>query len=409
MKSFKPLLLLNLLLMLLVVGCKQDRIEPLSGAGTTPGPIKNAQVQNTPGGAQISFVLPDATNLLYVKAEYDLLGTKMEARTSFYKNNLQVEGYGDTAEHSVTLYAVSRSEKVSEPVKVTIKPLTPPVISIRRSLEVSETFGGILVKFKNPADANVVIKVLLEDAVKKEWVNINSFYTSLDSGKFFTRGLRPVLQKFGIYVKDKFGNFSDTLIALKTPVYEEQLDKTKWADMRKKNYPIPQVFPLPLSLVALGEPTDYSSSYPVKNLWDGNTTTMFHTKEKFDLPFWLPIDLGVKAVLSRYKLWQRPGTYAFDHGNPHKWEIWGTNDITKANSWVKLVDQTMVKPSGRGQGEALTEDDNAAINDGQDFDFPLGIPAVRYIAWKHIDSWGSIDGATGHLHMMELTIWGQKQ
>src|SRR5689334_16754327 len=116
MKSFNPLVPLQLLLMLLIIGCKQDSIKPISDGGAAPGPVKNAHVQNTAGGAIISFTLPDASDLLYIKAEYDLHGTKMEARTSFYKNNLEVEGYGDTSEHSVTLYAVSRSEKVSSPV-----------------------------------------------------------------------------------------------------------------------------------------------------------------------------------------------------------------------------------------------------------------------------------------------------
>jgi len=401
--------LLPLLLILTAVACKTDTIQPLPDDGTPPGPVKNPQVQNIGGGANITVTLPDAPNLLYVKAVYDLNGTAMEAKTSLYKNKLTVEGYGDTNEHEVSLYAVSRSEKLSDPVKIKIKPLTPPVIVIRNSLNVIETFGGIFVTFQNPDKANVVIKVLLQDSVSKEWTNINSFYTSLDSGRFSTRGLPPVQRKFGIFVKDRWNNTSDTLVIIKTPVYEEQLDKTKWADLRKKNYPIPQLDPVPNSGLPIVEPVDYSGSYPVKNLWDNSTTTMFHTKEKYDLPFWLPIDLGVKAVLSRYKLWQRPGTYAFDHGNPHKWEIWGTNDLTKANSWVKLVDQTMVKPSGNGQGVPLTNDDLAAITDGQEFDFPVGIPAVRYIAWKHIDSWGSIDGYTGHLHLMELTIWGQKQ
>jgi hypothetical protein len=68
----------------------------------------------------------------------------------------------------------------------------------------------------------------------------------------------------------------------------------------------------------------------------------------------------------------------------------------------------MVKPSGLPVGINSNED-NEAVNEGQEFDLPIGVPAVRYIAWKHIDNWGAIDGATGFLHMMELTVWGQKQ
>ncbi len=407
MKNWKMLSSACLLCMLMAAACKPDAVAPINDDGSAPGPVKNVQVQNISGGAQLSFSLPDAANLLYVKAVYDIKGGKMEARSSFYKNNLTVEGYGDTKEHEVLVYAVSRSEKVSAPVKVTIKPLTPAVINIRNSLTVAETFGGIFVGFKNPDKANVVVKVMIEDSAKN-WVTINNFYTSLDSGKFSTRGLLPVQRKFGIFVKDRWENVSDTLVVLKTPVYEEELDKTKWADMRKKNYPIPQIGDLPNSGLPIVEPVDYSSSYPAKNLWDNNTGSMFHTKEKYDLPFWFPIDLGVKAVLSRYKIWQRTGTFTFNHGNPHKWEIWGTNDLTKANSWVKLTTQIMEKPSGSPVGTNTNDDTDAATN-GQEFDFPVGIPAVRYIAWKHIDSWGSIDGYTGHLHLMELSIWGQKQ
>jgi hypothetical protein len=47
--------------------------------------------------------------------------------------------------------------------------------------------------------------------------------------------------------------------------------------------------------------------------------------------------------------------------------------------------------------------------DGQEYEFPGGIPAVRYIAWKNIDSWGSIGNFTGHMHLMEIAFWGQKK
>jgi hypothetical protein len=404
----KRLLLINLVLLFLVA-CSPDATGPLTADDTIPGPVKNTQVKNISGGAQISYVLPESTNLLYVKAVFDLNGVKTEVKSSFYKNNLVVEGFGDVNEHEVTLYAVNRSEKLSDPVKVTIKPLTPPVQVIRNSFVVGETFGGIFVRFKNPDKANVVVKVLVEDLTSKEWINIENYYTALDSGQFSVRGLQPVLRKFGIYAKDRWNNASDTMITSLVPVYEEQLDRTKFADMRKKNYPVPQISPLPLSGLPMVEAVDYNGTYLLKNLWDNNNGNFFHTKEKVDQPIWLPIDLGVKATLSRFRLWQRASsTYNYSHGNPHKWEIWGTNTINDVNSWVKLGDFTMIKPSGLPSGQNSNED-NEAVTAGHEFEFPIGIPAVRYIAWKNIDSWSSLEGETGFLHMAELIFWGQKQ
>ncbi len=50
---------------------------------------------------------------------------------------------------------------------------------------------------------------------------------------------------------------------------------------------------------------DYNGTYLMKNLYDGNYTSMFHTREKFELPIWIPIDLdksgASKFILSRFK------------------------------------------------------------------------------------------------------------
>jgi hypothetical protein len=145
----------------------------------------------------------------------------------------------------------------------------------------------------------------------------------------------------------------------------------------------------------------------------------FHTKEKYNLPIWIPFDLGFKYVLSRYKIWQRTGTYIFNHGNPHHWEIWGTNNTKIKNSdpnnknpdngWVKLGEWVMVKPSGIPEVGVNSAEDIEVATNGQEYEFGNGLPAVRYIAWKNIDSWGSIDNYTGFMHLMEITLWGQKK
>jgi hypothetical protein len=68
----------------------------------------------------------------------------------------------------------------------------------------------------------------------------------------------------------------------------------------------------------------------------------------------------------------------------------------------------MIKPSGWDVGLNSNEDIQVGT-DGQEFEFPNGVPPVRYIGWKNIDSWGSIDGYTGFFHLFELSLWGQKK
>lgn len=402
----KFLLILPVLICVLALSCKEELPGPLTNDSAAPPPVSNAQVENLPGAALISYSLPADPNLLYVKGEYEIGGEKKEARASYFKNSIKVEGFGDTDEHQVVLYAVSRSEKASTPITVTIHPLAPSIIGVLNSLNVVEAFGGIHVQFQNPDEGNIVIAILLRDSAGN-WQNIDNYYTSQDSGEFSTRGLQPVPQTFGIFVRDRWNNHTDTVVKVLTPIYEEELDKSNFADIRSK-FPVPQMPPLPASGQPMQEAVDYSSKYPEKNLWDNNTGKMFHTKQNYDQPIWVPIDLGVKAKLSRFKIWQRPQGYSFNHGNPHKWEIWGTNDPTDPNSWVLLGKYTMIKPSGLPVGINTNEDLEAAT-DGQDYDFPIGIPAVRYLGWKNIDCWSAIGGQTGFMHLEELTLWGQIQ
>jgi hypothetical protein len=140
---------------------------------------------------------------------------------------------------------------------------------------------------------------------------------------------------------------------------------------------------------------------------------MFHTKQNVDQPVWIPFDLDqtglTKYKLSRYKIWQRSqGTYPFNHGNPYKWEIWGTNNPASAANWVKLGSYQMVKPSGLPVGVNSGED-NQVATDGQEYDFPLTVPPVRYVAIKAINCWAAIDGTYGFFHLYEMSLWGQKQ
>ncbi|MGN6531075.1 MAG: DUF4959 domain-containing protein, partial [Ginsengibacter sp.] len=121
MRQIKTLLFFGLLLSInFLPGCQKDTNKPIDPDKNAPGPIKSPVVENMGGAAKISYVLPKDQNLLYVRAEYEINGVKKEAKSSFYKNSVVVEGFGDTTEHSVTLYAVSRAVVSSDPVTGTI-------------------------------------------------------------------------------------------------------------------------------------------------------------------------------------------------------------------------------------------------------------------------------------------------
>src|SRR5690606_30074816 len=315
-------------------------------------------------------------------------------------------------ERDVTLYAVSRSEKLSEPVTVKIKPLPAPIYDVYHTLQVEETFGGVVVNFENGAainggvNRNIVVGVLVWDDELDEWRQMDDYYGGLSMDKFAVRGLDAIPYQFGFFMKDRWGNFTDTLEMSLTPIYEEELDKSLWRDIRGQ-YPVPQVGVLPISGNAMLEGTDYSGSYVLNRMWDGNTGTMYHSKQALEQPIWIPFDLGRKTKLSRYKIWQRQGAnWVFMHGNPHEWEIWGTNTPEDPASWQLLTHEIMEKPSGLPVGQNSNDDTNIA-SAGQEYDFPLDVPEVRYLAWKHIDNWDAIEGEFGFIHIAELSLWGQ--
>jgi hypothetical protein len=400
----RKIFLLPLLLIVIVLACKEEIIGP-SGDGNAPGPVTNAQVQNLPGAAKITFSLPNDPNLLYIKAVYDINGTKMEERASYFNNNLTVQGFGDTKEREVVLYAVSRNEKVSTPVAVKVTPLPPAIEDVFKSLVVINAFGGINVNYKNVNKAKVVIEVLLDSA--GEWLSLDAEYTEIAAGDFSVRGMPPVERTFGIFVRDRWGNHSDTLVTKKTPVPEELLPIPTY---KRNSYPIPQRQPLPASGLAMITPANLSS-WPFDEMFNDviSSGDGFHTNEKLDQPIWLPFDLGKTTKLSRYKIWQRQAGYIYDHGNPHRWEIWGTNTPTDTSSWVLLGSYVMIKPSGGESTGAQTAQDADVAAAGQEYDFLVGAPAVRYVAWKNIDSWGNIGGEKGFFHLTEMKIWGQRQ
>src|SRR3546814_19856518 len=134
----------------LLVGsaCKdKNRLDPFENDGIPPEALTNVQVENLNGAAKISYTLPGDEDLLYVLAETEALRGKIQAKSSLYSNNVLIEGFGETKAREVTLYAVDRGENRSEPVTVTINPLTTPIQILRNPADIKKDLGVENIKF----------------------------------------------------------------------------------------------------------------------------------------------------------------------------------------------------------------------------------------------------------------------
>ena len=118
---------------------------PVNQGDDVPSPVQNPVVTALPGGAQISYQLPDDKSILYVKATAEIReGISREVKASTYTNSLVIDGFADTNEYTVYLYSVGYNNKESEPVLVSIKPDTSPIYIVRASIEETIQKHGVV-------------------------------------------------------------------------------------------------------------------------------------------------------------------------------------------------------------------------------------------------------------------------
>lgn len=383
----KPYLYLLLCLPLLF-SCKGEfEHEPIGEkGGSTPDPVRNAQVlRNTPGGAVIAYELPDNVDIQYVKAEFtNSSGKVRDVKASSYLDTLAIRGLGDTQPRTVKLYTVDRKENISQPVEVTINPLTPPIESIRNSLEFSVDFGGFLLYYKdNTVKEEISIYVLKQTEDGDEMIEHQILYTAQDIDTLTVRGLPAEENRFGIYVRDRWDNLSDTLFFTATPWREDYLDKKLMryiaiaGDVTWNNYS--------------GGANHHAYDDVIGN---GN---YIHTPFPQEFPHRYTLDLGVEVQLSRFLLWQRPGAdVLYQHGAPKRYRVYGRatdpgagNVNDPLDGWTLLTECVSFKPSGLPLGQNSAEDQAYAAA-GEEFSFPRDIPPVRYVRFEMLESWSGM-------------------
>ena len=152
-------------------------------------------------------------------------------------------------------------------------------------------------------------------------------------------------------------------------------------------------------------PTDIGSEYGwiLSHLWDNviGQDQGFHTGG-YGLPQWFTFDMGQIAELDNFRLWQRESAL-YNVGNPKVFEVWGSNNPAADgtwDSWTKLQTFTSYKPSGSPPGQN-SDEDRAFAQAGEKFNFPAGIPNLRYIRIKVLETWGGVN----YIHLTELSFF----
>ncbi|MDR2036744.1 MAG: DUF4959 domain-containing protein [Bacteroidales bacterium] len=385
------------LMLVLYAGCKEeDRIDHIDDSAPAPAQVTDVTVRNTAGGAVLKYLVSDDKNLLYVQAVYEIQpGIQREAKSSFYKDSLVLEGFGDTRTYDVQLYSVGKNEKKSEPLTVQVNPTTAPVRLATKSLK--ETFGGVSVNIENPGKTNLAI-VLMADTANVGYLSIlHTFYTSMPKASFSFRGLDSVSYDFAVYLRDRWNNLSDTITNTLKPIYEEEITKGTW-----KEYALP------------GDTPPLNENYRLQNIWNnnlsnGNSCLVIQNQP---LPAVITWDFGKTVTLSRLKLWPREHVDdRWRRGQPRIFEIYGSTtpnpngDLDE--SWIPLGRFECIKPT---PDEAITQEDIDFARAGIDFDFaytdfaPDPFVPIRYIRIKTISTFNNT--SISNISIQEVSFWG---
>jgi hypothetical protein len=436
-----------ILVALLVMSCAEDKIGQPPTDGKAPSPLKEATAVGRPGGALITYVLPDDdTDILYVKGEYEVDGEVQTVRASVYKDFFLIEGLESNLSVNIDLYVVDHSENLSAPVRKSFVTEDAPYASIGNSIKFSPAIGGIYLRWDNPDNVSDIGAVLmmwdtLTNKLKEYAVSFApegvQFYAFEDT----------LVREFGAYIIDKWGHYSETVTASVAAAPEIWLDRTKMS-----GHPIGNDAPL-----STPDPNNgyYSGA---SRLFDGIARSLGTPANQLSasafginspdgtMPIYYTIDLGIEADISRF--WIEPrghstyGRYAFGQNggaSPYNWDLWGTTvdfgDSTSVNfipgddpywtreywkadsRWVYMGNYTHRRPSnpdadpdnpGERSGEAWNYDLSltyAPPSKENPTNFYLNVfvgQPVRYVRWQFNRTWSNEAACLFH----EAWFWG---
>ena len=394
MKTSKILSILFISLVILF-GCKDDE----NGDSTPPGSLSVEDITPTNGGGIISYLLPDDSDVLFVRAEYtNSLGVDVYRVSSSHNNYIEIDGLNQNTPVQVRLFVVDENENISQPVEVEFIPLPSFIFLVQESITITPDLGGVKLEWENVAEKTVYVHLHIVSGSDEE-IRILSSNSLTES--IFVRGLESVEMTFLTKVEDFDGNITDLEEkATLTPLFEEMIDKSTWTLMSQLsvngNAWEGETTAFWDDVVDTAE-TNSDNSYFI--IWrDQNGGTL-------NWPLDIVINLNKNVRVHRFKVWQRAFWYNGPTGVPYYYqeENMRSFDLYASNNtidWTLLGQFDIGDPSDEN-GNIPQDFIDAAAN-GHDFDLEGVSDKFRYLKFSITSNYGS----DTYVHGSEITLWG---
>ena len=227
----KHILFLGLVLAFMT-SCNEESVGQYPTDNIAPGPVTNVTTKEAfGGGVTLAYTIPDDPDLMGVMAKYTLdTGKEMSVMVSGYAREITLEGFALGIEHSAVLYAIDKSQNLSEPTTVKFTPKRAPIFDVYETLNITSDFGGAKLTWQNPEMKDIIVSVstpITEGSDVLE--DVQNFYSSGVDGSAAVRGFDAEPVTFFVTISDQYGNKTDALSQECLPLYEERIDgNTYW-------------------------------------------------------------------------------------------------------------------------------------------------------------------------------------
>jgi len=409
-KVLYNIIITAIVVVLSAVGCSENgRLDHIDNSADAPYTITVKSVRPIPGGAVIKYDLPDDENFAGVMVTYVRNGVECQSKASKYYDSLTVEGFGNTDPQVVKLYSFGRNEKLSEAVQRTIYPDIPPIKTVKFELE--ESFGGVAASLSENYSKAAMAIVLMGDTAKNgKYEELQTFHTSSEAIKFARRGLAVKEMNFFLYLRDRWGNLSDTIYRTLTPILEEKLEKWGW-----------ERYELPGDTYESAE----NNGHPVELMWDGGEEpdwSMWASSHNSPIPQSVTINLNERVAISRIRKWPRKEYEVYSGPAPRTFELYGCLDEPNPDGswddWHLLGSFEQFKPSGYGELRdvgAITDEDKEYWYNQTEFELlpsetiPDPYQTVQYIRLKITSTYNTYgtESNMSQVIIAEITLYGQ--